>query len=45
MTLVYYGHRDGEIRCLQGGRRVTLGHDPKRLGIGMTPTPVATSTN
>ena len=27
------------------GRRVKLGHDPKRLGIGMTPTPVATSTN
>ena len=45
MTLVYYGLRDGEIRCLQRGRRVKLGHDPKRLGIGMTPTPVATSTN
>ena len=27
------------------GRRVKLGHDPKRLGYGMTPTPVATSTN
>ena len=26
-------------------RRVKLGHDPKRLGIGMTSTPVATSTN
>ena len=45
MTLVYYGLRDGEIRCLAAaGRRVKLGHDPKRLGIGMTPTPVATST-
>src|SRR3954454_21064927 len=27
------------------GRRVKLGHDPKRLANGMTPTPVATSTN
>jgi hypothetical protein len=38
MTLVYYGLRDGEIRCLQRGRRVKLGHAPSAFGIGMTPT-------
>ena len=42
LTLVYYGLRDGEIRCLAQPRRVRLGHDPDASStIGMTPPPVA----
>ena len=43
LTLVYYGLRDGEIRCLTQPGGVTLGHDQVASSTnGKAPTEVAT---
>ena len=47
LTLVYYGLRDGDIRCLPRERRGVRARTRPRASSpsGMTPTPVAKSTN